>query len=76
MPRMGDHPMTVLSVAEVAARAGVKNSRTIYTYLDRRRRGLPGAGIPLPDAKLADRPAWNEETIQPWLETRQGRVDR
>jgi predicted DNA-binding transcriptional regulator AlpA len=61
--------MTVLSVADVAARAGLP-PRTIYTYMERRRRGLPGAGIPLPDTKLADRPAWNEETIQPWLDER------
>jgi predicted DNA-binding transcriptional regulator AlpA len=65
--------MTVLSVAEVAALAGVKNSRTIYTYMERRRRGLPGANIPLPDARLADRPAWNEETIRPWLDERKNR---
>jgi predicted DNA-binding transcriptional regulator AlpA len=62
--------MTVLSVADVAALTGLP-ARTIYTYLHRRRHGLPGAGIPLPDTNLADRPAWNEETIRPWLDERQ-----
>lgn len=65
--------MPLLSVAEVAAQAGVAPS-TIRTYVWREKSwpGL-GQGIPQPDAKLADRPAWNEETIRPWLDERSTR---
>ena len=68
--------VTVLLVAEVAALAHVK-PRTIYTYMHRRKHELATgesvgyhANIPLPDAHLADRPAWNEKTIRPWLDER------
>lgn len=62
--------MTVLSVAEVAELAGVEPA-TIHTYVWRQRRlGAGGQNIPLPDAMLADRPAWHESTIRPWLDER------
>lgn len=62
--------MTVLSVAEVAELAGLPPA-TIHTYVWRRRTGQSGStNIPLPDAMLADRPAWHEDTIRPWLEGR------
>jgi predicted DNA-binding transcriptional regulator AlpA len=71
--------MTVLLYADVAAIVGLPR-RTIYTYVHRRKHELATgesigyhANIPLPDTKLADRPAWNEETIRPWLDERKER---
>lgn len=69
--------MTVLLYADVAAAAHLPR-RTIYTYVHRRKHEKTTgesigyhANIPLPDTHLADRPAWNETTIRPWLESRE-----
>jgi len=58
----------LLGLAELAREAGVK-PRTLAGYLSR-------GFTPEPDARLACGPIWHRDTVQPWLEEREQRLER
>ncbi len=55
-------PSTYLSIAEVAALAGISPT-TVRGYLLR-------GYLPEPDVRLGQSPGWLPETIRPWLDAR------
>lgn len=60
--------MDVLGLKELATEAGVKD-RTLAGYLARKQ-------CPEPDYRLACGPVWRRETVQPWIDARDGRLER